>query len=71
AVGVLSDSMAARHRDRLVARTIADVEEPALLALVWRTGHGPAVRELLARGRQAFGASAAISSGATTPAVSR
>ncbi|MEU6782269.1 LysR substrate-binding domain-containing protein [Nonomuraea angiospora] len=69
AVGVLSDSMAARHRDRLVARTIADVEAPALLALVWRTGHGPAVRELLARGRQAFGTSA--SSAVTTAAVSR
>ncbi|MFI7134109.1 LysR family transcriptional regulator [Nonomuraea sp. NPDC050153] len=57
AVGILSDSMAARHRDRLVARTISDAAEPALLALVWRTGHGPAVRELLARGRQAFAVS--------------
>ncbi|WP_433444743.1 LysR family transcriptional regulator [Nonomuraea sp. CA-141351] len=54
AVGILSDSMAARNGDRLVARTIADVETPALLALVWRAGHRPAVRELLAHARRAF-----------------
>ncbi|MEV1179604.1 LysR substrate-binding domain-containing protein, partial [Nonomuraea sp. NPDC049784] len=54
AVGILSDSMAARYGDRLAARTIADVETPALLALVWRAGHRPAVRELLAHARRAF-----------------
>ncbi|MEV4108437.1 LysR substrate-binding domain-containing protein [Nonomuraea sp. NPDC049695] len=54
AVGILSASMADRHADRLTARTIADVETPALVALVWRAGHRPAVRELLAHARRAF-----------------
>ncbi|MFD1938979.1 MULTISPECIES: LysR family transcriptional regulator [Nonomuraea] len=53
-VAILSDSMAARYRDRLTAFTIDDVEAPALLALVWKGGHSPAVRELLVHGRQAF-----------------
>ncbi|MFE0642693.1 LysR family transcriptional regulator [Streptomyces sp. NPDC058877] len=54
AVAVLSDSMAASHRDRLTARTIDDVETPALLALIWKSTHNPAVRELLVHSRQAF-----------------
>ncbi|QFY09461.1 LysR family transcriptional regulator [Nonomuraea phyllanthi] len=54
AVGVLSDSMAAHHRDRLAVRPLADVDIPALLALVWRAGHGPAARALLAHARRAF-----------------
>ncbi|MEV0235891.1 LysR substrate-binding domain-containing protein [Nonomuraea sp. NPDC050786] len=54
AVGILSASMTDRHADRLTARTIADVESPALVALVWRAGHRPAVRELLAHARRAF-----------------
>ncbi|WP_237694249.1 LysR family transcriptional regulator [Streptomyces sp. SID2563] len=54
-VAVLSDSMAAAHRgDRLTARTIDDVETPALLALIWKSTHNPAVRELLAHTRRAF-----------------
>ncbi|MET9604902.1 LysR substrate-binding domain-containing protein [Streptomyces sp. NPDC006512] len=53
-VAVLSESMAASHRDRLTARTIDDVETPALLSLVWRDAHGPAVRELLVHARRAF-----------------
>ena len=53
-VAVLSNSMAASYRDRLTARTIDDVETPALLALIWKSTHGPAVRELLAHGRRAF-----------------
>jgi DNA-binding transcriptional LysR family regulator len=53
-VGVLSESMAARCTDRLTARPIADVDIPALLALVWRGTHAPAVRELLAHCRRAF-----------------
>lgn len=51
AVAVLSDSMAVHYRDRLTAVTIDDVGTPALLALVWRSAHGPAVRELLVHGR--------------------
>ncbi|MFD5133319.1 LysR family transcriptional regulator [Streptomyces olindensis] len=53
-VAVLSESMTAGHRGHLVARTIDDVTTPALLALVWRSSHGPAVRELLAHSRRAF-----------------
>lgn len=53
-VGILSESMAARYRDRLTARTVDDVETPALLALIWKDTHNPAVRELLAHGRRAF-----------------
>ncbi|MBX6386493.1 MAG: LysR family transcriptional regulator [Microbispora sp.] len=55
-VAVLSESMAAAHRDRLVARVIEDVETPALLALVWRGGPGPAVREFVRHTRRAFAA---------------
>ncbi|MFF4310835.1 LysR family transcriptional regulator [Streptomyces sp. NPDC001507] len=53
-VAVLSESMAAAHRDRLVARTVDDVETPALLALVWRGAHNPPVRELLVHSRREF-----------------
>jgi DNA-binding transcriptional LysR family regulator len=54
AVAVLSASMAVPHRDRLTALPIADVETPALLALVWKSTRSPAVRELLAHSRRAF-----------------
>jgi DNA-binding transcriptional LysR family regulator len=53
-VAVLSDSMAASYRDRVVARTIDDVETPALLSLVWKGTHSPAVREVLGHCRRAF-----------------
>jgi DNA-binding transcriptional LysR family regulator len=54
AVAVLSDSMATRYRDRLIARTIDDVETPTLLALVWKSTRNPAVRELVLHSRRAF-----------------
>ncbi|MFJ8593867.1 LysR family transcriptional regulator [Streptomyces sp. NPDC093598] len=53
-VAVLSDSMAAHYRDRLTARTLDDVETPALLALVWKNTHSPALGELLQHSRRAF-----------------
>ncbi|MER6583493.1 LysR substrate-binding domain-containing protein [Nonomuraea sp. NPDC001023] len=53
-VAILSESMAALHRDRLTALLIDDVRTPALLALVWREGGGPAVRALLPHARRAF-----------------
>ncbi|MFD8233327.1 LysR family transcriptional regulator [Streptomyces sp. NPDC059696] len=56
-IGVLSESMAAGQRGRLVVRTVDDVETPALLALVWRDGRSPAVREMLAQCGRAFGLS--------------
>ncbi|MEU4804155.1 LysR substrate-binding domain-containing protein [Actinosynnema sp. NPDC023587] len=53
-VGLLSESMAAHHTDRLTAVPIDDVAIPALLALVWHPTRGPAVRELVAHCRRAF-----------------
>ncbi|OIJ64040.1 LysR family transcriptional regulator [Streptomyces mangrovisoli] len=53
-VALLSESMAARHRDRLTARPLDGVDAPALLALVWQRAHNPAVRELLVHSRRAF-----------------
>ncbi len=55
-VAVLSDSMAAAHAGRLAAAPLSDVTEPALLALVWRPGPGPAVQALLLHCRKAFAA---------------
>ncbi|MFJ9124009.1 LysR family transcriptional regulator [Streptomyces sp. NPDC102340] len=53
-VAVLSESMVADHPDGLTARTIDDVDTPALLALVWKRAHNPALRELLGHARRAF-----------------
>ncbi|MEU4721224.1 LysR substrate-binding domain-containing protein [Nonomuraea dietziae] len=53
-VAVLSESMAAHYRDRLTALPLDDVDTPALLALVWKSARGPAVREFLRYGRRAF-----------------
>jgi DNA-binding transcriptional LysR family regulator len=54
AVAILTESMAARFRDRLTALTIDGIETPALLALIWKRTYSPAVRELLVYSRQAF-----------------
>jgi DNA-binding transcriptional LysR family regulator len=54
AVAVLSASMAARHPDRLTALTIDDITAPVLLALIWKSTHSPAVRELVIHSRRAF-----------------
>ncbi|MFF9342807.1 LysR family transcriptional regulator [Streptomyces sp. NPDC014773] len=54
-VAVLSASMAASHTDRLTALPLHDVDVPALLALVWRPAHSPAVRAFLTHARRAFG----------------
>ncbi|MFD7388317.1 LysR family transcriptional regulator [Streptomyces sp. NPDC059852] len=56
-VAVLSASMAASHDGVLAARALADVETPALLALVWRPARSPAVRAFLAHAGRAFSAS--------------
>ena len=63
AVAILSNSMAAHYRDRLVARVIEDVDTPALLALIWQTSRSPAVRELLAHCRRAFGVGVDVGTG--------
>ncbi|WP_405615870.1 LysR family transcriptional regulator [Streptomyces sp. NBC_00076] len=53
-IAILSDSMAESYRDRLTVRPIDDVEQPALLALIWKGTHNPSVRELLTYSRKAF-----------------
>uniref|UniRef100_A0AAU3HP09 LysR family transcriptional regulator n=1 Tax=Streptomyces sp. NBC_01393 TaxID=2903851 RepID=A0AAU3HP09_9ACTN len=53
-VAVLSASMAENHSDRLAGRTIADVQAPALLALIWKNAHNPPIRELVMHCRKAF-----------------
>ena len=53
-VAVLSESMAAAHSARLHAVPVSDAALPAVLALVWKPGPGPAAREFLRCCRQAF-----------------
>ncbi|MGW7662290.1 LysR family transcriptional regulator [Streptomyces sp. NPDC054756] len=56
-VAVLSASMAESHDGVLTARTLADVETPALLALIWRPARSPAARAFLTHAERAFSAS--------------
>ncbi|WP_433606707.1 LysR family transcriptional regulator [Prescottella agglutinans] len=56
-VAILSESMAASYPD-LVPIPIADVDIAAVLALVWRPGPSPALRELLNLTRRAFAVTA-------------
>lgn len=65
-VAVLSESMAAAAHDRLEPLLIEDVEELALLALIWKAGRtpSPALRALLPHCRRSFGAATPA---ATTP----
>jgi DNA-binding transcriptional LysR family regulator len=59
-VAVLAESMAGGSGGELQALVIDDIQAPAILALVWATaGGGPALRELLRHGRQAFAGSGA------------
>ena len=53
-VAVLSASMAAGHAGQLVPVPIADVETPAVLALVWTATGSAALKELLLHCRRAF-----------------
>ncbi|MGP0026978.1 MAG: LysR family transcriptional regulator [Streptosporangiaceae bacterium] len=54
-VGILSESMTGTGRDGLTARVIDDVRIPAVLAVIWSPVASPALRELIARCRAAFG----------------
>ena len=54
-IAILSESMVASHSDRLVALTIDGAEIPVVLALVWRPAESPALTQLLANLREAFG----------------
>jgi DNA-binding transcriptional LysR family regulator len=53
-VAILAETMAAGFSGRLTGVPIEDVGSPALLALVWAPGEGPALRELLVHCRQPF-----------------
>lgn len=53
-IAILAESMAANHSDRLRALIIDDVDEPALLALVWKQPESPALTQLLSYMRQTF-----------------
>jgi DNA-binding transcriptional LysR family regulator len=53
-IAILSESMAAVQDGRLQALPIADVDIPAILALVWRSEPSPALRELLVHARTGF-----------------
>lgn len=54
AVGILTDSMVAPYRDRLVARVIEDLDARASLALLWPHDPSPTLRELLVHCRRSF-----------------
>jgi DNA-binding transcriptional LysR family regulator len=54
-VAILSETIAAAHRERLRAFLIEDIEPPALLALIWKRVQGPALGEFLRHCRSAFG----------------
>ncbi|AOW93746.1 LysR family transcriptional regulator [Rhodococcus sp. WMMA185] len=59
-IAILSETMFTDFEDRLSSLAIDDVDIPAVLALVWRSPEGPALRELLRHGRSAFGESATL-----------
>jgi DNA-binding transcriptional LysR family regulator len=54
-VGVLVASMLAAYEGQLRGLVVDDVDAPAVLALTWTTTVSPALRELLAHSRAAFG----------------
>ena len=53
-IGVLSESLVVGHESTLHPLAIAGAGAPAVLALVWRSDAGPALRQLLDRCRSAF-----------------
>lgn len=53
-VAILSESMAADHKETLQALPVDDIETPAVLALIWTRTTNPALRELVQHSRQAF-----------------
>jgi DNA-binding transcriptional LysR family regulator len=53
-IAILSESMVATHDKRLTPLVLDDVKIPAVLALVWRTATGPALRELLTYCHETF-----------------
>jgi len=64
-VAILSESMTAPYGTSLKSAVIDDVDIPAVLALIWRTPTGPALREMLVHGRLAFATPASMTAGAS------
>ena len=62
-VGILSESMAARYRDRLTALVINDVTTPAILALIWNQTPNPALQEMIRHCRTTFASPSRHSAG--------
>ena len=60
-VAILTESMAARHADRLRALVIEDVEDAAGLALIWSRTKSPALQAFLLHAYEAFAGSSAAS----------
>jgi len=54
AVGILSESTAARYTPKLTALPIRDIEIPVVLALIWQSSTSPASRELVVQCQAAF-----------------
>ena len=65
-IAILSESMAARHSDRLTAVKIDGVDTSVVLALVWKPAESPALAQLLASMREAFGPGPNLASDAST-----
>jgi DNA-binding transcriptional LysR family regulator len=53
-IAILSESMSDRYRDRLQAISLKGVRLDAVLSLVWRNNHNPAVSELVRSAQKAF-----------------
>jgi DNA-binding transcriptional LysR family regulator len=53
-VAIVSESMIERHHDLLVGVPLTGVDSPAVLALIWKHGSNPAVRELVRHCDAAF-----------------
>jgi DNA-binding transcriptional LysR family regulator len=54
-VAILTESMAARHAERLKGLVIEDVEDPTGLALIWTKTKSPALQAFLLHACEAFG----------------
>ncbi len=63
-IAILSESMAASHSDRLTALKIDGVDTSVVLALVWKPAESPALEQLLASMREAFGPGPALTDAA-------
>jgi len=59
-VGILSESMTTQHEGDLARVPVTGIDAPAVLALVWKPAHNPALRELVRHCETAFAAPAPV-----------